>query len=124
MEISIAASIYNINISTYNAVLNSNNNPTGYSFINYYSNNDNSNVNRHLKLLINYNNVHCSVAYSRNKDNIDMQFEIPVFDNNIDSSPITENFNSKNKEDLSIFFDKDKYNSIVTILNQLKTWNT
>ena len=36
LEISIAASIYNINIATYNAVLNSNNNLTGYTYINYY----------------------------------------------------------------------------------------
>ena len=56
LEISIASSLYIINIAIYEDLRNNENNHIGFSFINYY-NKDNS-EDRHLMILLNQNNIH------------------------------------------------------------------
>ena len=56
LEISIASSLYNIKIATLEDLRTNEDIPIGYSFINYY-NNDNS-EDRHLMILLNQNNIH------------------------------------------------------------------
>ena len=75
LEISLASSIYNINIVTYNHIIR-NDIIYGFNNINYYNNNDN-NKQRHLMILLNYENVHFSLDYINNAKPIDLNFDIP-----------------------------------------------
>ena len=75
LEISLASSIYNINIVTYNHIIR-NDIIYGFNNINYYNNNDN-NEQRHLMILLNYENSHFSLGYVNNAKPIDLNFDIP-----------------------------------------------
>lgn len=110
LEISIASNIYNINIATYNEIID-NNNPIGYTNINYYNNNDN-NQNRHLMILINYNNIHFRMGYYNLTSIIDFNYNIPSVSNNEE--------NESNSEEI---FEKNYFSNINELLELKKNFN-
>ena len=64
LDLSIACSIYNINIATFREIYDNNNNLQGLSFINYYNNDGQEN--RHLLILTNIDNSHFRIGYANN----------------------------------------------------------
>ena len=117
LEISIAANIYNINIATFNEVTDNNFSPIGYTNINYYNNND-DNQNRHLMILINYNNIHFRMGYYNISSILDLNFNIPANNNNevkiLEEEEIVDKTYFTNTNDL---FD------LKELFNQLKKLN-
>ena len=106
LEISIASNIYNINIATYNEIID-NNNPIGYTNINYYNNNDN-NQNRHLMILINYNNIHFRMGYYNLTIIIDFNYNIN---------------NEENESNSEEIFEKNYFSNINALLELKKNFN-
>mgnify|MGYP002627227859 CR=1 FL=1 len=107
LEISIESDIYNLNIATYNEIIDSEN-IIGYSPINYYHHNDNK-ENRHLLILIN-NNIHFRLAYYNNSI-LDYNYIIPKHTNeNLDN--LDNEMNLKEIDHVQIFINLKELNKI------------
>ena len=126
LEISIASSIYNLNIATFEEQ-HDNENLLGLSFIGYYNiSNDN---NRHLMILSNINNNHFRLGYVKANDinDNDLNFklkkktELETNSNNINNIIMTKNIEKLTEDfDLNSLFNlKDK--KINEILNFYKS---
>ena len=115
--------MYNINIATYNEILNNNNEIIGLTPIRYYNHNDN-NINRHLMILSNINNIHFRIWYYNNNNlEIDNNFKInpneicPINKENNENN--NANSNQDTKENNSIL-DNHEFNKLI---NELNTFN-
>ena len=91
--------------------------PIGYTNINYFNNND-DNQNRHLMILINYNNIHFRMGYYNISSILDLNFNIPANNNNevkiLEEEEIVDKTYFTNTNDL---FD------LKELFNQLKKLN-
>ena len=107
LEIGITSELYNINIATYNEILNNNNEIIGLTPIRYYNHNDN-NINRHLIILSNINNIHFRIWYYNNNNlEIDNNFKI----NPNEICPINKENNENNNANSNQ--DTKEINSII-----------
>ena len=115
LEITISASLYNINIATFNEIYKDNR-LIGLSFINYY-NNDRL-ENRHLLILTNINNSHYRIGYYNLKllTNEDLHYKINLESQEVDKMEISDDekignkdFNIINKDKIKVFGNLEEY---------------